>query len=162
MRNLKGAWSIHWRKKVEHVTVTAADLKRGELTLPEISAPVVAIPAVGDVPVLTFEHDDGSPGTLEEFHGQYVIVHFWASWCGPCKQQLPALHKLHDELGSTRKVAIVSLSLDDDAVVVARRADGKQNALAPRPIHDRRQRGTVERASLLVARSDWKDFEQEQ
>jgi thiol-disulfide isomerase/thioredoxin len=101
-------------QKVEHVTITAADLERGELTLPEISAPVVPVPAVGDVPELTFEHDDGSPGTLEEFRGRHVIVHFWASWCGPCKQQLPALRKLHDELVSTPQVAIVSISLDDD------------------------------------------------
>jgi thiol-disulfide isomerase/thioredoxin len=103
-------------QKVTHVTVTAADVDRGELTLAEIAAPVVAIPAVGDVPVLTFEHDDGSAGTLEELHGRYVIVHFWASWCGPCKQQLPAVQKLHDDFVSTSHVAIISLSLDDDPV----------------------------------------------
>jgi thiol-disulfide isomerase/thioredoxin len=103
-------------QKVEHVTVTAADVDRGELTLAEIAASVVAVPAVGDVPVLTFERDDGSPGKLEELHGRYVIVHFWASWCGPCKQQLPAVHKLHDDFVSMRNVAIISLSLDDDPV----------------------------------------------
>jgi thiol-disulfide isomerase/thioredoxin len=103
-------------QKVEHITVTAADLKRGELALPEISAPVVTIPAVGDVPVLTFEHDDGSPGMLEGFRGRYLIVHFWASWCGPCKQQLPVVRKLYDEVVSAKHGAIVSVSLDDDTV----------------------------------------------
>ncbi len=42
-------------KKVERVTVTTDDLKRGELTLPDISAPVVPVPVTGDVPKLNFE-----------------------------------------------------------------------------------------------------------
>jgi beta-lactamase regulating signal transducer with metallopeptidase domain/uncharacterized GH25 family protein/thiol-disulfide isomerase/thioredoxin len=103
-------------QKVERVTVTAADLKRGELTLPDISAPVVSVPAAGDVPKLNFEREDGSPGTLEEFRGRYLIVHFWASWCGPCRQQLPAVRKLYDDFVSARQAAIVSVSLDDDTV----------------------------------------------
>jgi thiol-disulfide isomerase/thioredoxin len=101
-------------QKVERVTVTADDLKRGELTLPDISAPVVPVPAVGDVPKFNFERRDESPGTLEEFRGHHVIVHFWASWCGPCREQLPAVRKLYDELVSAKQAAIVSISLDDD------------------------------------------------
>jgi beta-lactamase regulating signal transducer with metallopeptidase domain/thiol-disulfide isomerase/thioredoxin/protocatechuate 3,4-dioxygenase beta subunit len=101
-------------QKVERVTVTADDLKRGALTLPDISAPVVPVPVAGDVPKLNFEREDGSPGTLEEFRGQPVIVHFWASWCGPCREQLPAVRKLHDELVSAKQAAFVSVSVDDD------------------------------------------------
>jgi thiol-disulfide isomerase/thioredoxin len=53
---------------------------------------------------------------LEEFRGRYLIVHFWASWCGPCKQQLPVVRKLYDEVVSAKHGAIVSVSLDDDTV----------------------------------------------
>jgi thiol-disulfide isomerase/thioredoxin len=101
-------------QKIERVTVTAADVQRGELNIPDLSAPVVPVPGVGDAPALTFEHADGSQGTLEQFKGQYVVVDFWASWCGPCKQQLPVLQKLREELVSTPRVAMVGLSLDDD------------------------------------------------
>jgi beta-lactamase regulating signal transducer with metallopeptidase domain/protocatechuate 3,4-dioxygenase beta subunit/thiol-disulfide isomerase/thioredoxin len=99
---------------IERVTVTAADVQGGELKVPDISAPVVAVPGIGDAPAFTFEHADGSQGTLEQFKGQYLVVDFWASWCGPCKQQIPALQKLHDELVSTPRVAMVGISLDDD------------------------------------------------
>jgi thiol-disulfide isomerase/thioredoxin len=95
------------------VTVTAADAERGELELPEIAAAVVPIPAVGDTPALAFKRADGSDGTLKECHGRYTVLHFWASWCGPCKQQLPALRRIHERFAA-RGVATLGLSLDDD------------------------------------------------
>ncbi len=102
----------HARKEVR-VTVTAADAARGELALPEITAEVVPVPAVGDSPALAFGHPDGSDGTLKDYRGKYTVVHFWASWCGPCKKQLPALRRLHERYAA-RGLASLGLSLDHD------------------------------------------------
>lgn len=95
------------------MTVTAADAARGELELPEIAAAVVPVPAVGDTPALAFERADGSGGTLMDYRGRYTVLHFWASWCGPCKQQLPALRRVHERFAA-RGLATLSLSLDND------------------------------------------------
>jgi thiol-disulfide isomerase/thioredoxin len=95
------------------VTVTAADATRGELVLPEIEAAVAPVPAVGDVPVLQFKNPDGKPGTLADSRGRHTVVHFWASWCGPCKKQLPALKQLNDRYAG-RGLAVLSLALDED------------------------------------------------
>jgi RNA polymerase sigma factor (sigma-70 family) len=101
-------------RKVARVTVTEEDAARGELKLPDISAEVVPIPDIGDTPVLSFQRSDGKSGTIADFQGKHTIVHFWASWCAPCKKQLPALKKLYERFAD-RGVALVGLSLDENA-----------------------------------------------
>jgi thiol-disulfide isomerase/thioredoxin len=99
-------------RKVVSVTVTEADVKRGEMTLPEIATAVMPIPAVGDTPAISFQHADSTAGTLTDFRGRFTVVYFWASWCGPCKQQLPTLRQLRDQFAA-RGLAVLGLSLDD-------------------------------------------------
>ena len=40
---------------------------------------------------------DGNLHTLSEYEGQVVIVNFWATWCGPCRAEMPALQAIYDE-----------------------------------------------------------------
>jgi thiol-disulfide isomerase/thioredoxin len=98
-------------RAVVRVSVSEADAARGELAIPEIAAEVKPIPEVGDTPALAFQRPDGTAGSLADVKGKYTLVHFWASWCGPCKQQLPAVRKLQEKFA---KLAVLSLSLDDD------------------------------------------------
>jgi thiol-disulfide isomerase/thioredoxin len=100
-------------RTVVRVTVTAADAARGEMTLPEIPVAVAPVPAVGDVPTLSFQRSNGTTGTLADYHDRYTVVHFWASWCGPCKQQLPALRQLQQRFAA-HGLTVLSLSLDED------------------------------------------------
>jgi cytochrome c biogenesis protein CcmG, thiol:disulfide interchange protein DsbE len=50
--------------------------------------------------------------SLESLQGKTVIVDFWATWCGPCKQSFPKLDELSKRLGD--KVEVVGISVDDD------------------------------------------------
>jgi len=85
---------------------------RDTLALPDVLVEVVPIPAVGDMPALTYRRPDGTGGSAADFRGRLTVVHFWASWCAPCKEQFPALRRVHDEFAKLN-VATVGLSLDD-------------------------------------------------
>ncbi len=51
---------------------------------------------------------------LSEHLGEVVVLHFWATWCGPCRQQIPRLDQLHSTYGSAGLV-LLGMNVDDDA-----------------------------------------------
>ncbi|MSQ33166.1 MAG: TlpA family protein disulfide reductase [Dehalococcoidia bacterium] len=55
-------------------------------------------PRVGQLaPDFTLERVDGGPLALRELRGQVVLVNFWASWCGPCKVEMPLIQQVYDQ-----------------------------------------------------------------
>ena len=65
-------------------------------------------------PDVEFQTLDGKPFRLKEFQGQVVVLNFWATYCLPCRDEIPDLNSLQHEL-DTRGLKIVGASLDDDA-----------------------------------------------
>ena len=62
-------------------------------------------------PNLVFFADGGAPRKLADFKGRTVLVNLWATWCIPCRQEMPALDKLEGTLGSDR-FEVVSINID--------------------------------------------------
>jgi thiol-disulfide isomerase/thioredoxin len=63
------------------------------------------------VPALTLKASGGKEVTLQSFAGKAVLLDFWATWCVPCRESLPALEKLYEE---NKAKGLVLLSLDED------------------------------------------------
>jgi thiol-disulfide isomerase/thioredoxin len=66
---------------------------------------------------LVFQRLDGSSTGLAGFRGQAVLLTVWATWCWSCRQELPALARLHRGLGG-RPPAVIALSVDRDGADV--------------------------------------------
>lgn len=73
------------------------------------SAPVAAEPAAP----LSGPGLDGKTVALSDFAGKVVLVDFWATWCDPCKEEIPALAKLHERLGP-KGLVVLGVSMDEE------------------------------------------------
>jgi thiol-disulfide isomerase/thioredoxin len=60
---------------------------------------------------LTFNGPDGKPTTLEAFKGKALLVNIWATWCVPCRSEMPALDRLQKAAGSD-KFEVVAINVD--------------------------------------------------
>ncbi|HTO89594.1 MAG TPA: TlpA disulfide reductase family protein [Candidatus Sulfotelmatobacter sp.] len=76
---------------------------------------------------------DGRRVTLSSLQGQVVVVNFWASWCAPCRHELPALDALNSEL-SKKGGHVVAVSIDEDRANAARFARAQKLGLTV--VHD--------------------------
>ncbi len=76
------------------------------------------MPVVGEpAPDFSYTRSDGKVVRLSDFHGKVVIVNFWATWCGPCRQEMPDLQQAADASGEQIVVLGVN-KLEAAAVIV--------------------------------------------
>lgn len=66
---------------------------------------------------IQFEDDNGQIRSLADFHGKIVLLNIWATWCIPCRKEMPALDRLQTALGSN-DFEVVPLSIDRDMDLV--------------------------------------------
>jgi peroxiredoxin len=64
-------------------------------------------------PVFTQNDPDGNPVSLSDFRGKYVLIDFWASWCGPCRIENPAVVQAYHRF-KNQNFTILGVSLDKD------------------------------------------------
>ncbi len=77
----------------------------------------VRVYATGPAPDFELEDMDGNRDSLSSGRGQWVFLHFWASWCGPCQKEMPAIQRMANLMeGQPLKIQLVNTAEDEDTV----------------------------------------------
>lgn len=73
-----------------------------------------------DLPRIAFQDEAGQTLSLDDWPGKYVLLNVWATWCPPCRNEMPTLDNLQAGLGSGR-FEVLTLSIDRAGVGAVRR-----------------------------------------
>ena len=70
--------------------------------------------AGASAPAFQLDSLAGAPVSLADYKGQVVMLNFWASWCGPCRQEMPILEQLHKQY-RTKGFSLVGVNVEPDS-----------------------------------------------
>ncbi|NNH41868.1 TlpA disulfide reductase family protein [Rhizobium laguerreae] len=96
---------------MKRILVAALVIVLASLAAAEPPKSFVLRDAPEPVPVLQFADDAGRPQTLDMFRGKVVLLNLWATWCVPCRKEMPTLDRLQAMLGGA-DFEVVALSID--------------------------------------------------
>ena len=104
MGGTETAWAV-WSKAPTDKAVDASEARweKPTKTLPDF--------ALADL--------SGKTWKLTELKGKTVLINLWATWCGPCNQELPQLQKLYEKVKDSSDIQILTFNIDEDVGLVA-------------------------------------------
>ena len=82
---------------------------------PQTLTPVADRPLA---PPFDLKGPEGEPIRLADFLGKPVIVNFWATWCPPCREEMPSMQRAHEQI-SKEGMAVIAINVGEDADTVA-------------------------------------------
>jgi len=88
------------------IKTTAAELPDGIITLDKALAKNFSV-----------INSDGQVYELKSSRGKWVFLHFWASWCGPCRREMPIIEQLtHKAEGQAMDIVLINTAEDEDTI----------------------------------------------
>ena len=79
-----------------------------------VAAEMQAMPSADPVFAATLADFDGKPVALAELKGKLVVLNFWATWCGPCRTEIPHLIEAQEKYGP-RGIVFMGAAVEDNA-----------------------------------------------
>ena len=110
---------------IERVTRTDVPSTVSPTTTAPISDVKVGTRIGFTAPDFTLQTVDGQQVSLSDYRGKPVILNFWASWCGPCRYEVPAFKSFYDKYGN-EGVSILAVNTQDnpDSALAYAKSDG--------------------------------------
>jgi len=116
------------------VGIVAAALVTGRVLLHSELAPVGVGVEAPDFKVATLDSVPKQK-SLDDYRGQVVLINIWATWCGPCRVEMPSIEQVHRDLGP-KGLKVVAISVDDAGTDPQIRDFVKQYGLTFEVLHD--------------------------
>ena len=93
----------------------------GMAAVPAVAATPQTLPAFLDEPApeFTLPDTEGQTHQLRDYRGQVVVLNFWATWCPPCREEMPAMERLHAQVAGTG-IAVVAINVGEDEDTIFR------------------------------------------
>ena len=66
-----------------------------------------------------FRSLDGAAISAADWKGKVVVLNYWATWCVPCRSEIPEFNRIHDEMGA-QGVEVVGVSMDEEGAAVVK------------------------------------------
>jgi peroxiredoxin len=92
-------------------------LKQAAMALVLMAGTAYAADAGGPAPSFTLAALSGQQGALSQYKGQVVMVNFWATWCGPCQQEMPLLDQMYKKY-KPAGFTLIGVNVDKEAPAV--------------------------------------------
>jgi thiol-disulfide isomerase/thioredoxin len=86
--------------------VLAASVVKAELPAPELSYELTRLEAPTAAPDFTLEDMDGQRHALSDYRGKVIMLNFWATWCPPCRREIPSMESIYRDLGKSGFVVL--------------------------------------------------------
>ena len=119
-------WWLEYRPGTEEAALSPISGEEyGPAELPASLLPPGTDPGVGEgepAPEFLLPRLDGGDLRLSDYRGQPVVLNFWATWCAPCRKEIPQLVAAHEQFAE-QGLAVVAVNLQEGGSIVQRFAD---------------------------------------
>ncbi len=80
---------------------------------PKLGYQLTALPEPATAPGFSLEDIDGKKFSLKDYRGKVVLLNFWATWCPPCRREMPSMERLHQKF-KNRDFVVLALNQMED------------------------------------------------
>jgi thiol-disulfide isomerase/thioredoxin len=70
------------------------------------------------IPAFTMTDQNGKAWTLDSLKGKTTLLNVWATWCAPCRRELPLLQQLYEQVKDRKDIQVITLNIDEDKSLV--------------------------------------------
>lgn len=90
----------------------ASGVMAGEQTLPKLGYQLNELSKPFDAPDFNLQDMDENTFSMKDFHGKVLLINFWATWCPPCRREMPSMERLYQKMKDTDFIVIAINQLE--------------------------------------------------